>query len=92
MAGTNFKCKVCGKEYYCCEMGLRKYPYKQIVCSDECWQEWLSKINKANKPEEAVAAKEPMVEDTTITEATEDVQPIVAEKTPVVHTARKKVK
>ena len=93
MAGTNFKCKVCGKEYSCCEMGLRKRPYKQIVCSEECWQEWLVRINKVSKPDEVKVAEEPIVEETeTITEVMEDVQPIVPEEAPVVPTARKKVK
>lgn len=93
MAGTNFKCKVCGKEYYCCEMGLNKFPWKQIVCSKECWQQWLSKVNKADKATEVEVVEEPVLETVEeVVETVEDAQPIITEEAPVAYTARKKVK
>ena len=93
MAGSNFKCKICGKEYRCCDMGLKKFPYKQIVCSEECWQEWLSKINKNNKVADINAVEEPVVEIMEPANNTsEDVQPAAPESDPVIRTKARKAK
>lgn len=61
MKKPNFKCKVCGKDYYCCALGIEKAPYKQIVCSDECYAKWQKAIAARNKP----AKKAKIVEETT---------------------------
>lgn len=93
MAGTNFKCKICGKEYRCCDIGLRKHPYKQIVCSEDCWHQWLSKVNKTDKATEVKVVAEPVLETVEeVVETVENTQPIITEETPVVHTAKRKIK
>lgn len=48
----NFKCKVCGKEYYCCAEGISKLPYMQIVCSKECFEKWESIIQQKKAPKQ----------------------------------------
>ena len=57
----NFTCKVCGKEYYCCKEGIRKFPFMQIVCSPSCYDAW----------KEAIAArkKKPVKKSSSITKA-----------------------
>lgn len=90
MAGSKFKCKICGKEYSCCEIGLKKYPYKQIVCSNECWQQWLTKINKNKKTAKSKVVEKPIVKVAeTNADIKEDIQPVVTEATPAVDTIKK---
>jgi len=60
MKKPNFKCKVCGKDYYCCAVGVEKYPYKQIVCSPECYDKWQKQI-AARKVKKVVKQVEPVV-------------------------------
>lgn len=45
----NFKCGVCGKEYYVCKEGITKFPFLQVVCSAECHNKWKEKIAARKK-------------------------------------------
>ena len=60
MPAPNMKCKVCGKEYYLCQMGAAKYPWKQIVCSEECLDIWNKNLaaSEDKQPEKAVDVRE----------------------------------
>lgn len=65
MKQPNMKCKVCGADYYICALGIEKAPYKQIVCSAECYDKWQKAINagKHSKKSKATVTKEEVVEE-----------------------------
>ena len=56
----NTKCKVCGKEYYCCVDSRKFGGFRTVACSPECFQEYMRQIEKARKP-----VVETVIEDTT---------------------------
>lgn len=53
----NTKCKVCGKEYYCCVDSRKFGGYKSVACSPECFQEYMRQVEEARKPVVETATK-----------------------------------
>ena len=46
----NTKCKVCGKEYYCCVDSRKFGGFRTVACSPECFQEYMRQVEEARKP------------------------------------------
>lgn len=69
------KCRVCGKEYTCCDTtrhtdGL--FHWREVACSPECGQKYLEMVLEARKPNtptsEEVPAKKTRKKTTTNTD------------------------
>lgn len=56
----NTKCKVCGKEYYCCVDSRKFGGFRTVACSPECFQEYMRQVEEARKP-----VVETIIDDTT---------------------------
>ena len=51
MAKPNTKCRVCGKEYYCCADHSRLGGWKTMACSEEHYKEYMRRIAESRKPQ-----------------------------------------
>lgn len=69
MATPNTKCKVCGKEYFCCSDSRQIGSWRTMACSIECYKEYMRRIENSRKP---VVKKEivPSVSKLKVTEKT----------------------
>lgn len=47
MNKPNTKCKVCGKEYYCCSDSRSVNSWRTMACSIECYKEYMNRIEKS---------------------------------------------
>lgn len=47
MDKPNTKCRVCGKEYYCCADSRIIGAWKTMTCSPECFKEYMARIEKS---------------------------------------------
>lgn len=50
MAKPNTKCRVCGKEYYCCADHQKLGGWKTMACSEEHYKEYMKRIAESRKP------------------------------------------
>lgn len=50
MDKPNTKCRVCGKEYYCCVDSRKVGAWKAMACSPEHFKEYMSRIEESRKP------------------------------------------
>lgn len=46
------KCRVCGKEYFCCTDSRKYGAWKSMACSPECYKEYMRRIEESRKPKE----------------------------------------
>lgn len=49
MNKPNTKCRVCGKEYYCCNDSQKNNSWRTMACSKECYSEYIKRIEKSRK-------------------------------------------
>lgn len=50
MNKPNTKCRVCGKEYFCCSDSRKIGSWRTMACSTECFKEYMERIEKARNP------------------------------------------
>lgn len=50
MAAPNTKCKVCGKEYFCCSDSRQIGSWRTMACSIECYKEYMRRIENSRRP------------------------------------------
>ena len=50
MSKPNTKCRVCGKEYFCCSDSKKINSWRTMACSFECFQEYMNRIEKSRIP------------------------------------------
>ena len=69
------ECKVCGKRYEACPAYTRSlgaFRFKDVVCSPECFDIWLKRVEESRKPAkeilEEVLAETPVFEESTTEE------------------------
>jgi len=54
----NTKCRVCGKEYFCCSDSKKINSWRTMACSIECYKEYIRRIeasrntNRSNTTEQ----------------------------------------
>ncbi len=59
MGKPNTICRVCGREYYCCEDSRKIGSYHTMACSPACYQEYMRRIEFSRNPGiEAIKAGE----------------------------------
>lgn len=68
MSKPNTKCRVCGKEYFCCSDSKNINSWRTMACSVECFKEYMRRIEESRKPiiEDSVVTPETATE--TVTE------------------------
>lgn len=71
MNKPNMICRVCGKEYYCCGDSRKANSWKTMACSEDCFKEYMKRIDEARN-------SKPVVE--TVAEVVEEVKTV---ETPV---------
>lgn len=49
MDKPNTKCRVCGKEYYCCTDSRVVGAWKSMACTPDCFKEYMSRIEESRK-------------------------------------------
>ena len=49
MGKPNTKCRVCGKEYFCCADSKKINSWRTMACSIECYKEYMDRIEKSRK-------------------------------------------
>lgn len=49
MDKPNTKCRVCGREYYCCSDSRKIGAWKAMACSPDCFKEYMSRIEESRK-------------------------------------------
>lgn len=49
MAMPNTKCRVCGKEYFCCSDSRQIGSWRTMACSIECYKEYMRRIEDSRK-------------------------------------------
>lgn len=60
MNKSNTKCRVCGKEYFCCSDSRKINSWRTMACSEECFQEYMKRINESRKSKDKQSVqKEP---------------------------------
>lgn len=47
MAKPNTKCRVCGKEYYCCADHSKLGGWKTMACCEDHYKEYMKRITKS---------------------------------------------
>lgn len=47
MSKPNTVCRVCGKEYYCCNDSRNINSWRAMACSPECYKEYMRRIKAA---------------------------------------------
>lgn len=52
MNKPNTKCRVCGKEYFCCADSRRIGGWKSMACSQECFKEYMRRIEESRTKKE----------------------------------------
>lgn len=50
MAKPNTKCRVCGKEYFCCADHQKLGGWKTMACCEEHYKEYMRRILESRKP------------------------------------------
>lgn len=50
MNKPNMTCRVCGKEYFCCEDSKKINSWRTMGCSPECYLEYMRRIEESRKP------------------------------------------
>lgn len=50
MDKPNTKCRVCGKEYYCCTDSRKVGAWRTMACSPECFKEYMLRIEESRNP------------------------------------------
>lgn len=50
----NTTCKVCGKKYFCCADRRKINSWKTMCCSQECYKEYMIRIEKSRAKVEKV--------------------------------------
>lgn len=50
MNKPNTKCRVCGKEYFCCSDSKEIGSWRTMACSQECYKEYMRRIEESRKP------------------------------------------
>ena len=54
----NTKCRVCGKEYFCCSDSRRVGAWKAMACSPDCFKEYMRLIEESRRPKDVVKEKD----------------------------------
>lgn len=49
MTIPNTKCRVCGKEYFCCSDSRQIGSWRTMACSIECYKEYMRRIEDSRK-------------------------------------------
>jgi len=47
MNKQNTKCRVCGKEYFCCSDSKNIGSWRTMACSLDCFKEYMNRIEKS---------------------------------------------
>lgn len=47
MNKPNTICRVCGKDYFCCEDSRKIYSWRTMACSPDCFKEYMKRIEEA---------------------------------------------
>ena len=66
MAKPNTKCRVCGKEYFCCADHQRLGGWKTMACSEEHYKEYMRRVAESRKPTVKEALETPKKRQTKI--------------------------
>lgn len=45
----NTKCRVCGKEYFCCGDSRAINSWRAVTCSTDCYKEYIRRIEESRK-------------------------------------------
>lgn len=53
----NTICRVCGKEYFCCSDSKQINSWRTMACSQECFQEYMRRVEEARNPKPVVENK-----------------------------------
>ena len=69
MNKPNTTCRVCGKEYFCCQDSRDINSWRTMACSPDCFKEYMRRIEESRKPivEEKITTT---VSETKVTEKT----------------------
>ena len=54
MNKPNTICRVCGKEYYCCQDSKNINGWRTMACSPECFKEYMRRIEEARTPKPTI--------------------------------------
>lgn len=52
MDKPNMKCRVCGKQYFCCSDRKKLGSILSVSCSIECFNEYIRRVNEARNSNE----------------------------------------
>lgn len=63
MNKPNMICRVCGKEYYCCGDSRKANSWKTMACSEDCFKEYMKRIDEARNPKPVAEVAEEIVEE-----------------------------
>jgi len=55
MNKPNTKCRVCGKEYFCCADSQSIGGWKSMACSQECFKEYMRRIEESRTKKETTS-------------------------------------
>lgn len=44
------KCRVCGKEYFCCFESKKIGSWREVACSTDCYKVYIELIGESRKP------------------------------------------
>jgi len=91
MSKPNTICRVCGKEYFCCSDSRNINSWKAMACSQECYKEYMRRIEISRKPKVYKVEMEEKVEEIKVQETNEE-QPIVKMRNNKKKTANETVK
>ncbi len=50
MNKPNTKCRVCGKNYFCCSDSRKIGSWRTMACSTECFREYMERIGTSRNP------------------------------------------
>ena len=53
----NAKCRVCGKDYFCCVDSRRFGGFRSVACSEECFKIYIEKVEEQRAKEAKEAEK-----------------------------------
>lgn len=62
MNKPNTTCRVCGKEYYCCQDSKNINGWRTMACSPECFKEYMRRIEEARTPKPTITVNDNKVE------------------------------
>lgn len=91
MNKPNTKCRICGKEYFCCLDSRQIGSWRTMACSPEHYQEYMKRIEESRRPQ-TKAVHEILAEPNTISNDMEKNEAVPPAADEPVARARRKVK